>query len=190
MKRNQVIWLLLAAVALYYGSTYCGQLLAAIDPRLAEWFGGRPLPALSQWPLDGSRFVAAYGKWIAGLLVVLAAVSFWQNSKPNAADERQIAVLNAVGYYAARGVLLFLLLLAILQTHGMLIALLDLDRQNHGYRATSSQPFRATYRHNSEGQSLEPDGSILNTNRFRVRSQLIDTPPPPKDALYKMEPLR
>ena len=190
MKRNQAIWLLLAAVILYFGSIYCGQLLAAIAPRLAEWFGGRPLPALSQWALDVSRFVAAHGTWAAGLLVVLAAVSFWGNSKPSAADERQVAALNAVSYYAGRSVLVFLVLLAILQAHGMLIALFDLDRQNHSHRALRFQALRGTF--HGQVQLTAPDGSILDTNKFRIRSRSpwIDTPPPAKDEIYKLAPLR
>ncbi|MFM8457723.1 MAG: hypothetical protein ACKOB0_02070 [Chthoniobacterales bacterium] len=187
MERNQAIWLILVAIALYFGSMYCGQLLAAIAPRLAEWFGGRPLPTLSQWALDASRFVAVHGKWVAVVLLVLAAVSFWRNSKPNAADGRQVAVLNAIGYYAARSVLVFSVLLAILQAHGMLFALFDLDRQNHGYRATGSQALRGTF--HGKVQSAAPGGWITKTHQFRVRSQLIDTPPPPKDRLYKLAPL-
>lgn len=128
-KSNQALWLLLAAVALYYGSVYCGELLRALYPVFDVWFGGRPLPALAQYAFGVSSFVARRGPWIAVVLLVLAAVSFWINHKASAVDERAVAVLNAVGYYAARGVLIGLMVLAILQAHGILIIFLNVDRE-------------------------------------------------------------
>jgi hypothetical protein len=129
MKGNQALWFLLAAVALYYGSVYCGELLKALYPVFDAWFGGRPLPAFAEYALGVSGFVARLGPWIAAALLVLAAVSFWFNRKASAVDERVVAVINAVGYYAARGVLIGLVVLAILQAHGMLIIFLNVDRE-------------------------------------------------------------
>lgn len=129
MKGNQALWLLLAAVALYYGSVYCGELLKALYPVFDAWFGGRPLPAFAEYALGVSGFVARRGPWIAAALLVFAAASLWINGKANAADERAVGVITVVGYYAARGVLIGLVLLAILQAHGMLIIFLNVDHE-------------------------------------------------------------
>lgn len=129
MKRSQALWLLLAAVVAYYGSIYCMELSAAMYPMLVAWFGGRPLPSVSAWARDASHFVATNGTWVAGLLVALAALSFWLNRKTSAADDGAVALLNAIGYYAARGVLIGLVGLVILQAHGMLVIFLNVDRE-------------------------------------------------------------
>jgi hypothetical protein len=129
MKTNQTLWLIATAVALYGMAAYCRELLLALSPIFEGWFAGKPLPALSQFALDVSALVSRSGALLAAALAVLAGASFWCNRKGGSVDQTILAPLNAAGYYAARGVLLAIVALAILQAHGMLIIFLNVDRE-------------------------------------------------------------
>ena len=96
---------------------------------LVAWYDGKPLPLITEKAVGATYFVERHGPWIAVVLLMLAAASFWFNRKASPVDEKAVAVLNAVGYYAARGILIGLMVLAIFQAHGMLIVLLDVDRE-------------------------------------------------------------
>jgi len=127
MKRNQALWLMLTAVVLYFGAVYCEDLIRIVHLRAEPWFDGNPLPPISELALNASSLVANHGTWAAILLVLLAAASFWCNRNPNALEGRQLQFLNAVGYYVARGVLIGLVLVAILQSHGLQAISLNVD---------------------------------------------------------------
>jgi type II secretory pathway component PulF len=129
MKSNQIIWLIVAAVALYSMAAYCKELIPALYPLYEAWFAGKPLPALSEYALNASAFVSRYGALLAGALIVLAGAIFWCNRAGASVDQAIVAPLNTVGYYAAKGVLLAIVALAILQAHGMLILFLAVDRE-------------------------------------------------------------
>ncbi len=129
MKGNQTLWLIVAAVALYGMAAYCKELLTPIETMYSAWFAGKPLPALSEHALSASILVSRNGVWLAGMLAVLAGVSFWCNRKGGFVDQTIVAPLNAVGYYAARGVLIAILTLAILQAHGLFVIFLNVDRE-------------------------------------------------------------
>ncbi len=129
MKGNQTLWLIVAAVALYGMADYCKELLPALFPMFKVWFDGRALPAISQYAVDASFFVSRNGAWLAAALAVLAGASFWCNRKGGFVDQTIVAPLNAVGYYAARGVLIAILALAILQAHGLFVIFLNVDRE-------------------------------------------------------------
>jgi len=129
MKTNQTIWLIVAAASLYGMAAYSNELHRALFPMFEAWFAGNPMPALSQYAVDASLLVSRNGAWLAGVLVVLAGASFWCNRRGSDVDQKIVALLNKAGYYAARGVLLAIVALAILQAHGMLIIFLNVDRE-------------------------------------------------------------